>query len=639
MPTHNVWRHISHMLAQPNVMFGMRLIGKYQQFAKLVLQSELSLQNLSQAELNQLIQQHRQRLSVTGFSDAQIVETFALVKQVCKRVMGINPYDTQIIAARMMLDGKLAEMATGEGKTLTAGLSAACAAMAGIPIHLITSNDYLVARDADYLKPLYTALGLTVSAVTQSMETDERLNAYACDITYCTAKEVVFDYLRDQVTLQDSRSQLHQHAAQLANKNNAPLLLRGLYMAIIDEADSILLDEARVPLILSKSSVNDTKNSFFTQAYQLAGQLKAQTDYVLNQLAKSVQLTPQGIEYISLSAKKLGGIWQNKIYWEEVVCQALAAIHLYKKDQQYLVDESGVQIIDEITGRVSPGRVWSRGLHQMIELKEGCETTGELVTMTQMTYQRFFPRYLRLGGMSGTLAEARSELFDTYQLITKKVPLRLPSQRKLLPTQLFKTKQQQLQKAVETTQQCYQTGQPVLIGTDSVADSDMLSTMLSKAMLPHKVLNARQNADEAAIVASAGQPHSITVSTNMAGRGTDISLHTASINLGGLYVISCQHNGSSRIDRQLIGRSARQGDPGCAERLVALEKLLIYRKLPVGLANLIGNNGCKRPRWLINCFVRIPQWLDEYNQRAQRHDLLQQDKQSEENLSAMGSRY
>lgn len=629
----------SRFLALPTVIFGMTFIGKYQTFVKLVAQSEYKLNHLSDTQLNGQIKQHREVLSLEGLTDSLIVDTFAIVKEVCRRAMGITPFDTQLMAARMMLDGNLAEMATGEGKTLTAGLSAACAAMAGIPIHLITSNDYLVVRDAEHLTPLYAALGLSVSAVTQSMETDARLKAYACDITYCTAKEVVFDYLRDQITMQDSRSHLHQHAAQLSDKKNTQTLLRGLYMAIIDEADSILLDEARVPLILSKSSVNDTKISFFTQAFNLAKKLTVQKDYLLNQTTKFVQLTPQGLETVALNAQKLGGIWQNKMYWEEVVCQALAALHLYQKDHQYLVDESGVQIVDEITGRVSPGRVWSRGLHQMIEIKEDCPPTGELVTMTQITYQRFFPKYLRLGGMSGTLAEARSELFSTYHLMTKKVPLRLPSQRKVLPIRLFKTQSQQLHAAVNSAKHCHLKAQPVLIGTDSVADSETLSALLVEAGLPHQVLNARQNAEEASIVANAGHRGKITVSTNMAGRGTDIPLTAETKKLGGLHVISCQHNVSKRIDRQLIGRSARQGNLGSAEILVSLDKLFIYNFLPKFMTAMIRQKGAIRPVLLVNLITKFPQWLHEYNQRAQREDMLRQDVLNEKNMSAIGGNY
>jgi preprotein translocase subunit SecA len=627
---------LKRLLAWPQAVFGLANIIRYKRFITRVNNIESQISKLTESDWQNHLQHIRTKLHANGLTDEMTVAVMAAVKVACTRALGITPYDTQLIAAAIMLEGKLAEMATGEGKTLTAGLCLASAAMAGIPVHLITANDYLVTRDAAFLKPLYQALGLTVGAVEHCMDVEQRRLAYASNITYCTAKELVFDYLRDQTSMHDMRSDLHRRVAQLSGQQ-LPTLLRGLYMAVIDEADSILIDEAKTPLILSKSNLDEVKMHYFEQSITLARTLQFNTDFIINPLARSVDLTKSGRK--KLDVKGLGALWNNEVYREESVIQALAALHLYQRDRHYLISEDKVQIIDEVTGRVSLGRVWSRGLHQMIELKESCEPSGELVTMTQITYQRFFPRYMRLGGMSGTLSEARGELFSTYNLIIKKVPLRKLSKRKLNPTRLFQNLVDQRRAILTLVNRVHQTGQPILIGTDSVEDSEILSEMLNQAGLKHKVLNARQNMEEANVIAQAGQLGNITVSTNMAGRGTDIPLSRDSIQKGGLYVICCQHNISRRIDRQLIGRCARQGDPGVAEILVTLERFLVYRNLPDGLITRIKSTGLNWPAWFVLLVIRFPQWLEEYNQREQRRELLRQDEDAERNLLSLGIKH
>lgn len=613
-----------HKLSKLEFFFSAKSFKSYQHFVNQVLASEAQLVNLSTEALNQHVNTLREKLSLKGLTQALEVEVFAAVKQMTTRTLGISPYNTQLMAAKIMLDGKLAEMATGEGKTLTAGICVASAALAGIPVHLITANDYLVKRDAETLKPLFTALGLTVGTVTREVEFQQRQIAYAQNIVYTTAKELVFDYLRDKTQLQELRSDRHIRTASLAGQK-PQVLLRGLYMAIIDEADSILIDEARVPLILSRSNQDEVKTAYYSQALTLAKSLILEQDFKLNQTGMAASLTDSGSQRLTNSTQHLGAIWKNKIYYVETICQALAALYLYKRDKQYIVDDDAVQIVDETTGRVSPGRVWSKGLHQLIELKEGCKLSGEMITMSQITYQRFFPKYLRLGGMSGTLNGLDDELFDTFNLYTNTVPLRLASERLLKPTIIFKTIDAQFKAAVASTKAAHQLGRPVLIGTDSVSDSEALSQLLNQAGLPHQVLNARQNAEEASIVAQAGQLGKITVSTNMAGRGTDIALSAEAKKIGGLHVISCQHNISYRIDRQLIGRCARQGDPGSAEMLLTVEKLSVYQQLPKWLHAFIPALGLKKPAWLVRLITRIPQWLEEYNQLEQRRELLKQD--------------
>ena len=619
---------LKRQLQTPFAVFGATNVKQYEAFIAQIAAFAPALQHLSEARIKMRLRELQGLLSMHGMTDILMAELFAIIKKVCERELGHIPYDTQLIAARIMLDGKLAEMATGEGKTLAAGICVAAAALAGIPVHLITANDYLVTRDAQTLSPLHRALGLSVGTVLQSMEADARKQAYACDITYVTAKELVFDYLRDRTMNGRARSNLHHRVAELAG-NTPNTLLRGLYMAIIDEADSILIDEARVPLILSQSVLQAAQVEYHGKVFALASTLILQQDFALHHRQLSAELTETGLQKLDAATVTLGHLSHNRMHLEETVCQALAAIYLFKRDKHYLVRDDAIHIIDEITGRISPGRVWSHGLHQLIELKEHCEPSGETVTAAQMTYQRFFPRYLRLGGMSGTLHESRAELFSLFDLKITKVPLRNPSQRLILPTRIFSDKQTLWTAVTKRVTTLNKNGHPILIGTDSVADSEVLSEHLKQAGLAHQVLNARQDQQEANIVAQAGQAKQITVSTNIAGRGTDIALGSGVAALGGIHLISCQHNPSRRIDRQLIGRCARQGKPGVAETLISLDAPLIADLYPKiikrWLAKLAGKTGFCTPQWLVKLIVRLPQWLEEAHQRAQRHEMMQHD--------------
>lgn len=619
---------LKRKLITPFIRFGAMSTKQYQPFIRQVAAHETALKNLSEARIKARLRELQPLLSMYGMTDTLLAEVFAIIKKTCERELGHIPYDTQLIAARIMLAGKLAEMATGEGKTLAAGICVAAAALAGIPVHLITSNDYLVMRDSATLRPLFNALGLTVGAAVQGQAVDTRQQAYACDITYVTAKELVFDYLRDRTINGKAKSSLHNSVAQLAG-HMPNTLLRGLCMAIIDEADSILIDEARVPLILSQSLLQEAQVDYHSKVMTLASSLNLQEDFVLTQRNLSADLTEHGWQKLQTLTKSLGQLQYNKMHLEETICQALAALHLYKKDKHYLVRDDAVHIIDEITGRIAPGRIWSRGLHQLIELKEHCKPSGEMITAAQITYQRFFPRYLRLGGMSGTLSESRAELLSVFGLKMEKVPLRKPNQRITLPTRIYRNRQDLWAAVTERVIEMDKNGRAILIGTDSVADSEVLSQHLQNAGLAHEVLNARQDTREANIIAQAGQPNQITVSTNIAGRGTDISLGKGVAALGGIHLISCQHNVSRRIDRQLLGRCARQGNPGSTETLIAMDKPLIANCFPKWLTKLAGERGLSSPQWLVIFILRWPQWREEAHQRAQRHAMMTHDARIE----------
>lgn len=599
-------------------------------FVALVRAREAALRTLPDGKCAAAVLALKLVLQRDGFQDAHVAEAFALFCLECSRMLGLQLYDTQLVAGRIVLDNRLAEMATGEGKTLAVALAAASSAMAGIPTHVITANDYLVMRDADLMRPVYAAFGLSVGTVTQGQDPDSRRNAYACDITYCTAKELAFDYLRDSVGR--NRDPLHRRVEALAGHAHNSLL-RGLCMAIVDEADSILIDEARVPLILSEATHNQQEQDYFSQALALAGLMNEAEDFQLDQVAFSARLTGKGRESLEQAAAGLEPLWHNRLHREDTICTALAALHLYRNGHHYLIRDGKALIIDENTGRIAQGRMWSRGLHQLIELKEGCKPSAALATAAQITFQQFFPRYLRLGGLSGTLHESRGELFEAYGLAVRRAPLRRPCQRKTIVTRLFADHQALWDALASRIAELSQAGQPVLIGTESVSDSETLSRHLTEAGLPHAVLNARNDKHEADIVARAGMAGAVTVTTNMAGRGTDIPLGEGVAALGGLHIICCQLNAARRIDRQLAGRCARQGDPGSVEICLSLQTRLLQQNLPRWLIGLLRHRAPVLPGWLARMLFAYVQMLEEGRHFRYRKVLREQAEKMSRQLS------
>jgi preprotein translocase subunit SecA len=599
------------------------------------------IRRLPESAFAMRVRQTRLQLAAEGFSDSAMAQAFAVVREASRRTLGLAQFHTQLIAARIMLGNNLAEMATGEGKTLAAALAAATAAIAGIPVHVITANDYLVDRDTAYLGPIYAMLGLTVGAVTRPLDQAQRRAAYGCDIAYCTAKELTFDYLRDRLVRRSLPSDLHERVLQLNGGKTQPngLLLRGLWMAVVDEADGILIDEARTPLILSQPRVNPQQQAYIQDALRVVLHLRPGPHFRLDPSNQTAELTSCGRTELERLLANLGGLWRDRRHRDEIASLALVAHHLLFRDQHYIVRDRKILMIDQTTGRVAPGRVWSRGLQQLLEAKEGCPPSGEMETIAQITYQRFFPRYLRLCGMSGTLTEAKRELKHVYGLRVMPVPLRKPCRRIGLGTRVFLRREDKWQAVIERVQEMQRAGRPVLIGTDSVADSDQLSVRLAAARVEHQVLNARQDSEEAELVARAGEHGRITVTTNMAGRGTDIALAPGVAERGGLHVICCQHNSSARIDRQLHGRAARQGDPGSMETLLSLEDGMMARSLPLVVKRVAAFfAGSKRvlPARLGKLLARLPQIIEERRQLHQRKLLLEQDRKSEQRLSFSG---
>jgi len=600
-----------------------------------------SLRRHGDAELRAYARLLGMHLRSKGLSDSLVARSFALVREVAERQIGMRHYPEQIIGGWQIINGRLAEMDTGEGKTLAATLPACTAALAGIPVHVVTVNDYLVTRDVDAMGPIYAALGLSVGAITEDKNTSARRAAYACDVTYCTNKQLVFDYLKDRLVLGNDPGRLRLELEKLYAETPrlGKLLLRGLCFAIVDEADSVLIDEARTPLIISKPGETQGQRQIYEQALALAGQLDAEADFEIETRERLVRISHRGTFKLAQLCNGLGGIWNGRNRREDLVRQALSALHLFKRDQQYLVNDGKVQIIDEYTGRIMADRSWERGLHQMIEAKEQCEITGQKDTLARISYQRFFRRYLRLGGMTGTAREVAAELSSVYRLEVVRVPPHKRLRRRVLPERLYASDQVKWARVVGSIAALHRKRRPVLVGTRSVAASEHLSGLLRAAALPHQVLSARQNEEEATVIARAGQPGRITVATNMAGRGTDILLGAGVTALGGLHVIATERHDARRIDRQLYGRCARQGDPGSVEVILSLDDELfsVYGSsaLIAMLRKLTPARGSP-PAWMARMIVRMLQRAAERRHAYTRRQLLELDSRLGDTLAFGG---
>jgi preprotein translocase subunit SecA len=532
--------------------------SRNEQFLKAVRQSRQTWGELPAQERGHRFVSLRVKLGTQGLDSPLVSQSFGLIAWAVHEQLGFELHDVQLLAGWWMLGQRLVEMATGEGKTLTVLLTAATAAMAGVPVHVLTANDYLARRDAEQLAPIYAILGLRVAFVTAASTPLERREAYQADVVHVTAKEVAFDHMRDR--------------AARAVGDNQNIVLRGLCMAVIDEADGILIDEACTPLILANQSDPRQADQRYRVSLFLARQLKKGEDFLLKD-SMGLELTDLGEQKLGRLTASMQGEWLWRKYRNTQVQLALQALYVFNRDVHYLVRDNDIHIIDETTGRLAVGRSWSRGLHQMIAIKEGVPPTPENETLSQSSYQTFFPRYLRLAGLSGTLYEDRDEMIRVYRLPAERVPLRVPSRRVVNPPVIIANAKAKWQRIAERAAAESAKGRPVLIGTDTVADSDAISAVLNAMGLAHQVLNARQDEQqgdqERGVVSRAGEPGRITVATHMAGRGTDVHLSEQALANGGLHVINSNLNRSRRIDRQLIGRCARQGTPGSCETILS----------------------------------------------------------------------
>ncbi len=527
----------------------------------------------------------RQPLSDSGPLDqTTIISCFGLVTEALRRELGLDLYDVQLLAGLALVRKSIAEMQTGEGKTLAASLGAGAFALSGGGVHVMTVNAYLAERDYELLRPAWELLGISVGVLHQDASPAQKRAAYACDITYGPGYEFGFDYLRDQLCLLNRpRHRLGDaYRNRLHGRGNPALvpLQRGRAFAIVDEADSVMLDEATTPLILSGASEGTATNSqLYLNARRLADQLELDQDYVLDTRQQVIQVTPSGADRIRQAAtiQSNGG---SQRPWSQYVEQALRAKLFLKRDVDYVIDQDLLMLVDEKTGRIFANRSWRDGLRQAVEAREGIPITAENESMARISRQRYLRLYDGLCGLTGTAEGVEREYWQVYHVPVVKVPLRTPSQRRVLPTRFFSHQQSKWAAIVADIERIHRTGQPILVGTRTIQDSELLAARLTALGVPFHLLNGRQDADEADVVATAGQAGAVTVATNMAGRGTDIKLGRGVSKLGGLHVIGCEPHDSARVDRQLIGRCARQGDPGSCQLFVSAEDRLIAQNGP-----------------------------------------------------------
>jgi preprotein translocase subunit SecA len=604
---------------------------------------QAALQDSSDEAFNVVLTELRSQLHRQGLQQALMIEAFAVIREAAGRVLGKRHFDVQLYGGWLMMNGMLAEMQTGEGKTLTTTLPACTAALAGIPVHVITANDYLAERDCEIMLPLYRRLGLIGAAVTDGMQPEECRQAYQADIVHTTNKQIAFDYLRDRIEIGEDTGDLRFQYRQIQSRQNpdsgGKLLLRGLCFAIIDEADSVLIDEANTPLIITRTLPNEESADTYSDALYLASTLVADKDYKVDEKLRAVDLTVAGEDGLEDKILKLPKLWRNKRKRETLVKQALAANLFYKRDREYVVNEEKVQIIDQSTGRLMPDRAWEQGLQQMIEAKEGCLISEQREPQARISYQRFFSRYLRLGGTSGTISEVGGELRRVYGLDVHKVATNQPSKRLAMGEHVFRDQVDKKLTLINRLRAMNRVGRPILIGTRSVEESEQVSEWLQQAGIRHRVLNARQDRHEAEIIAEAGQKGAITVATNMAGRGTDIALGPGVEELGGLHVISLSLNDSYRIDRQLFGRSARQGDPGSAEAILSLQDSALaghYGPTVVSMLKRMTKPGQPLPGFISRSILRLPQKRHEARQCRIRKQLMKQDRRLRRTLAFSG---
>lgn len=611
--------------------------GRLRKFLAVAKAAEGAMKALDDQGLVDALQGSCLEMRQQGFTDKLLARSFAVVREASLRTLGMRHHDVQLIGGWALLQGMIAEMETGEGKTLVATLAACTAAAAGASVHVITVNDYLAERDAEQNGPLYKFFSLRVGVIVQGMTPEQRRAEYACDVVYVSNKEVVFDYLKDRIATGEALAMHYQLRQMYAADQQPNVLLRGLHVAIVDEADSILVDEARTPLIISETRPDEHGGDLYHTALERAGRMVRGEHFDIT-AHHEVWITSKGEQFMREVTADLSGVWTSSLWRSELLQKALTALWCYQRDQHYIVLEGKIEIVDEFSGRVMPDRSWESGLHQMIEAKEGCEITGQRKTLSRMTYQRFMGRYLLLCGMTGTAAEVKTELRRVYDLEVFKIPTHLPSKRQRLANRCWLTTDERWQAVAERAVELSQSGSAVLIGTRSVEASENLSARFHEQGINHAVLNARNDKEEAETVAQAGQPGRITVATNMAGRGTDIKPAEEVSRKGGLYVILTEFHESARVDRQLFGRCARQGQPGRVEAMVSLEDDLFGRFAPLllGISMRILIRRGAIPPWLLNMLVNYAQRAAEKHNAGIRTSTLKQDRKLQSLLAFSG---
>jgi len=555
------------------------------------------------------------RLRREGFSAAAVSEAQAVIVQVIESVLGYRPYPMQLSAAYELLQDRVVEMATGEGKSLAILIAAVTAAMARVPVHVVTVNEYLAQRDANMAQSVLSRLGFEAGAIHREMKPEERRPIYAKDVVYATSHELGFDYLRDRML----------DWAEAKGTAAGPTTLRGLCLALVDEVDSILLDHARTPLILAAPSSRSTPKPVLQAVVAFARELRAGFDYEVDKTLRQAQPHPRSVERLHelLADHEFGP--QDTREVAALLTEALIGLHVLRKDVHYVVRDGEVVLIDETTGRAMIDSVWSNGLHALVCTKEGLDPPPQTHVCGQITLQTFLGRYCKIGGISGTLHEARWQLWFLYGLGVRRIAPRMRSKGRHIGLRLAIDKPRQFQLVTQSIEAQTSAGRAVLVGTDSIAAADALSQHLEAVGVPHALLTARDDAVEAVMVERAGASGAVTVTTNMAGRGTHIDLDERALAGGGLHVIGCTQNGSPRIDRQLFGRAARGGQPGSFESILCLDDDAFAAHLPRWARRWLGSlssaQGTLRPS--IGRFVaRCVQWLCVWNEFYRSWQLL-----------------
>jgi preprotein translocase subunit SecA len=608
------------------------------------------LRDLGTEQLRDLLATHAARARRLG---ARWAEEFGAMlpalAEAAHRQTGLRPYPVQLMGALGLARGLLVEMATGEGKTLTIALAAAPAGWLGRPCHVITANDYLAERDATGLARFYSFCGVRAGFIAAGMSPEQRRENYAREVVYATSKELVADFLRDRLALGPlaaaPRRALHNLLAPARGEPgrtaaaHLTTVTHGLFTAIVDEADNLLIDEAVTPLIISRQQ----ENAALSEACAVAGRLVekltegADADYEVEVKLKDVRLTPAGRERLAELCAGLPGVYQGAGWMAELVDQALRARHFYQRGKQYVIQDNAVVIVDEFTGRLMPGRSWRLGLHQAVEAKEGVPITPPTESLARLSFQKFFRLFRRLSGITGTAREAADEFWGIYELPVAFVPPHRPCVRETWPARYFFTADEKWAAIVDEIATVHASGRPLLVGTRSVAASEHLAALLAERGLAYALLNAVRHREEAGIIHLAGDPHVITLATNMAGRGTDIRLGHGVAALGGLHVILTEPHESGRIDRQLQGRAGRQGDPGSTRTFASLDDELVVRFTPRWQRAVVRQlmeqgpgPGRRAAAWLF----RRAQRAAEKQAYRQRKLVTKQDAQLAESLTA-----
>ncbi len=616
--------------------------SRWRATAREIIRLSDSLQSLTDEELMTRGRKVRWEARAGVALEKLLPESYALIRESARRVLGMQHFEVQIMGAIALFEGHIAEMQTGEGKTLTATMPSFLRALPGQGCHIVTVNDYLANRDADTMGPVHAKLGLTVGKILDSMEADERRTNYASDITYGTSKEMGFDFLRDRLRKgamsDDGGTQVRRYIRTLQGAEEP--VQRGHYFALIDEADSILIDEARTPLIIGLTQPNEPATvNLFRWSNRATFQLEPRRDYVYEPERRTAWLTDAGCRKVVLMSKPslLSSIDTERIYAQ--VEKALTARHAFELDRDYVIVENKVVIVDEGTGRIMDGRKWQDGLHQAIEAKELIPITAATGEAARITVQSYFRHYSHLAGMTGTALPARGELKKTYRLKVTKIPTNKKCIRKGMTTRIFKMQDAKREAIVEQIQRMIKLGRSVLVGTPSVEASEALGLLLKDKRIPFQILNARYHEQEAKIISGAGEAGRVTIATNMAGRGTDIILDDDVRKAGGLHVIATEIHSSKRIDRQLVGRSARQGDPGSYQFFLSLEDELLrsrepkerLRKQRMGIANRQGELGRLWNRY----FLKVQRFLEKTHRKQRKH-LLKQERMRLDQYENMG---